>query len=876
MEFSAVITFCKKTSRGIFFQELTEMKLTKSYTPSEFEPAIYALWETSNAFEPTGEGKPFSVIMPPPNANGNLHMGHALTVALEDIMTRYQRMQGRDTIYIPGADHAGFETWVVYEKELAKEGKSRFDHNRDELYSKVWDFVANQRGNMELQLRALGASVSWKDLVFTLDEKVIKTVYQTFHRMMDEGLIYRGERIVNYSTAYQTSYADIEVNYKTETGTLWNIAYPLVEEVGEIVVATTRPETMFGDTAIAVHPDDLRYKNLIGKHVDLPLTNRQIPIIADEYVDRAFGTGAVKITPAHDPNDFEVGKRHDLKRIQVIDFDGKMINVPDNLLGQTPEVARKRTLGALQAQDLLRGESPITHSVGYDYKSGLPIQPLVKDQWFLKVRPLAEAAKQAILDGKITFTPAGKKKIIIQYLDNLKDWNLSRQIPWGIPIPAFQNIEDPSDWIFDDRVNEKTIVVNGTTYQREEDTFDTWFSSGQWPFITTNALSDDPLARFYPTTVMETGVDIIDRWVARMIMLGLYVTSEVPFRHVYLHGMVLDENGIKMSKSKNNVINPMEIINSHGSDALRLGVIASRSAGQNQALSMGKVVAGRNFANKLWNIARFIDGQLGEGYSPSLPVPATPADHWIVRQLNQANQTIKLHLDNYRFAEASDVMYHTVWNDVADWYVEASKTSPNTDMLVWVLETSLKIAHPFAPFVTEAIWQGLDWQNDLLISSKWPEQLGFSEISAAEFDRLKLFVTETRLAISNLPESQKYQILFASSALLEDHADLIKRMTRTGAVIKSGSPEGLKLTHSGQEAWLDISKKTLKEYKMNLEKRLSDINAQIVGLKARLDNPSYSQKAPSHLVEETKNSLKEKTAIAQSLQEELSLAVDLD
>lgn len=846
------------------------MKLSKSYNPSEFEPNIYALWETAEAFKPTGVGEPFSVVMPPPNANGNLHMGHALTIALEDIMVRFQRMKGRDAIYIPGADHAGFETWVVYERELAKEGKSRFDFNRDQLYSQVWSFVEKQRGNMELQIRALGASVSWSDSVFTLDEKVIKTVYGTFKKLMDDGLVYRGERIVNYSTAYQTSYADIEVDYKMENGTLWNIAYPLVDKIGEIVVATTRPETMFGDMAIAVHPADPRYKDLVGSKVMLPLTDREIPIIADEYVDRTFGTGAVKITPAHDPNDFEVGKRHDLKRIQVIDFDGKMINVPDYFIGLTPEIARKRTLAALEAQDLMRGETPITHSVGYDYKSGLPIQPLVKDQWFLSVRPLAEAAKKALLDGKITFTPAGKINILIQYLDNLRDWNLSRQIPWGIPIPTFQNVADPSDWIFDERVDQKTIVVDGTTYEREEDTFDTWFSSGQWPFITTDKLDGTDLSRFYPNSVMETGVDLIDRWVARMIMLGIYATGDIPFRHVYFHGMVLDEKGIKMSKSKNNVINPIDLISTHGSDALRLGVISNRSAGQHQALSLGKVVAGRNFANKLWNIARFIQDKLGDDFKPTSSEPVSIADNWIVRELNKSADLISTHLEAYRFAEASEVMYHTVWNDVADWYIEASKKEPNLNQMAWVLETILKIAHPFAPFVSEAIWQSLPWRDDLLIRSSWPETVEYNDISAAEFDRLKQLITEIRFVVNELPDSQKYSLLYEDSAIIDDNAELIRLMTRLKSVNKTDNAKGLLLTHSGQNAWLDVNENTLKEHRSNLEKRLTDAQNDIKNLEARLSNKAYVDKAPKNLVEETKESLETKRALVEALSSELA------
>ncbi|HWT40638.1 MAG TPA: class I tRNA ligase family protein, partial [Dongiaceae bacterium] len=412
------------------------MKLAKTYEPNQYEPNIYALWETSGAFAPKGEGIPFSTVMPPPNANGNLHLGHALDNGLKDILVRYKRMAGYDTVFIPGADHAGFETWVVYEKELQKKGQNRFDFSREQLYSQVWNFVEQQRGNMELQVRALGISASWKDLVFTLDKKVIDTVYQTFKKLWDEGLIYRGERIVNYSTKYQTSYADIEVDHKQEKGTLWHIAYPLIDKIGEIVIATTRPETLFGDVAVAVHPDDPRYKDFIGSHVVLPLTNREIPIIADEYVDPKFGTGAVKITPAHDPNDFEVGKRHDLPRPQVIDFDGTMINVPSQFQGLDVVAARKRTLAALEAEELIRKEETIEHTVGYDYKSGLPIQPLIKEQWFLSMQPLAEKALEVLETDAITFYPAGRKQILIQYLKNIHDWNLSRQIPWGIPIPA--------------------------------------------------------------------------------------------------------------------------------------------------------------------------------------------------------------------------------------------------------------------------------------------------------------------------------------------------------------------------------------------------------------------------------------------------------
>lgn len=847
------------------------VKLAKAYEPNEYEPNIYALWEKSGAFKPSGKGEPFSTVMPPPNANGNLHIGHALDMSLKDIMVRYKRMQGFDTIYIPGADHAGFETWVVFDKELAKKGQNRFDFTREQLYSQVWNFVDQQRGNMELQLRAIGVSADWDHLVFTLDEKVIKTVNSTFKKMWDEGLIYRGERIVNYSTKFQTSYSDIEVDHKQEKGTLWYIAYPIIDKIGEIIIATTRPETMFGDTAVAVNPNDERYKHLIGSHVVLPLTGREIPIIADDYVDAAFGTGAVKITPAHDPNDFEVGKRHDLERIQVIDFDGTMINVPGQFLGLDVDAARKLTLAALQAEELIRKEEIIEHTVGYDYKSGLPIQPLIKDQWFISMEPLAKRALKALDNEEITFYPASRQQILRQYLMNIRDWNLSRQIPWGIPIPAFQNVADEADWIFDERVDEKTIDVDGKTYRREEDTFDTWFSSGQWPFITTDAMDGGDLARFYPTSLMETGTDLLDRWIARMIMLGLYVTDTVPFKDVYLHGMVLDEHNQKMSKSKGNVINPMESVASYGSDALRLGIITSRSPGQNQAFSTDRIIAGRNFCNKLWNIARFVENKLGDNYRPSTPAAKSLADHWIISELITAKQNIERTLDSYRFAEASDAMYHAIWDSVADWYIEASKDQDNPDLLAWVIDTSLKIAHPFAPFVTETIWQTLQWHDSLLISETWPEAIAFDQIAAAEFGRVQQLVSEARFVATSLPGNEKYILLYQTDSLIEDNKDLIKRLAKLKDVTIVDQPRGVRLATSGRDAWLDVSAQTLAEHQVNLEERLALTHKDIQALEGRLGNENYIKKAPAKLVDETKSQLEEKKAVVIRLQHELEI-----
>lgn len=847
------------------------MQLAKQYIPNDYEPNIYALWETSGALEPTGVGKPYSIIMPPPNANGNLHIGHALDMNLKDILIRYHRMKGDDAVFIPGADHAGFETWVVYERELTKQGKSRFDFSRDQLYSQVWNFVQEKRGNMELQLRALGVSASWKHLTFTLDDKVINTVYDTFKKMWDDNLVYRGERIVNYCTKHQTSFADIEVEHKNEKGKLWKIAYPTLDKIGEIIIATTRPETMLGDVAVAVHPDDERYKKLIGTRILLPIVDKEIPIIADEYVDMSYGTGAVKITPAHDPNDFEIAKRHDLPLESIISPEGKMINVPAQFLGLTPVEARARVLEALEALELRRGETEIEHAVGHCYKCGSVIEPMIKEQWFIKTQSLAQPAIDALKKEEITFYPASKRKELIAYLEQLKDWNISRQIPWGIPIPAFVNENDPKDWIFDTRTNEQSIVVNGTTYIREEDTFDTWFSSGQWPYIVTDYLTGGDLANYFPTDMMETGMDIMRAWVSRMIMLSLYRTGKLPFKEVYLHGMVNDEHNQKMSKSKGNVINPMELVAEFGSDATRMGVISGRAPAQSQAFNKGSVIAARNFCNKLWNIARFVEAQIGDNHQIVDLEPQTPADHWIIRQLNDAANNIAVRIEQYRFSEASETVYHTIWDDVADWYIESSKTAINRPLLSWVLATSLKIAHPFAPFVTETIWQTLNYTDGILMREAWPTPEKFDPIAAEQFEQLKLLVAEGRWVIAELPGNKKYRLLYGNDSLIADNQDTIKHLMRLEAIEHTDQPRGLRLAAANREAWLDIDSETLYQHQENLEMRLAEARQKLAGLKKRLENPTYVEKAPAHLVEETREQLVEQEKIITRLVSELEV-----
>ncbi|MGB3023853.1 MAG: valine--tRNA ligase [Candidatus Saccharimonadales bacterium] len=849
------------------------MNLPKVYEPKQYEPTVYGLWESSNSFAATGQGTPYCIVMPPPNANGNLHIGHSLDMNLKDISIRYHRMKGDDALFIPGSDHAGFETWVVYEKYLASQGKSRFDFSREELYNQVWDFVEARRGDMELQLRALGISCSWNDGVFTLDKKVIDTVYTTFKKMWDDKLIYRGERIVNYCTTHQTSFADIEVVHREEKSKLWYISYPLLDHVGEIVVATTRPETLLGDTAVAVNPTDERYKHLIGSRVQLPIVEREIPIVADEAIDPSFGTGAVKVTPAHDPTDFEIGERHHLETIQVIGLDGAMTEAaPKAFRGKPALEARELLLKQLEAGEYIKKIEDYTHQVGHCYKCGTVIQPIMKDQWFVHTQPLAKVVIDAIESGGVTFKPASKARELVDYMKQLRDWNISRQPAWGIPIPAFQNIADPEDWIFDEHVENTTIKRSDKTYKRDEDTFDTWFSSGQWPYIVTDALdTTSQLSPYYPSNLMETGTDLLRPWVARMLMFGLYRTGTVPFRTVYMHGMVLDEKGQKMSKSKGNVINPMDVLGEYGSDALRMGIVAKRSPGQNQAFSAASVVAGRNFCNKLWNMARYVESKV-DNFDDRSPQPISPADHWVIRQLTTAATEVGKLIEAHEYAEAVDRVYHVIWDDVADWYIEASKQTAGQGMLGWVLETCLKLAHPFTPFVTETIWTTLKLDDTLLIRSPWPSIIGYNDIAAGEFDAIRTLITETRYVASELPGRQT--MLYEHDSLIEDNRGLIAHLARLEDVRHVDQPRGLRLAVPNREAWLDVTEDELYDHQTKLELRIVKCREDVDRLQSRLANENYVASAPAHLVEETRAQLADQLTLEKKLIKELEVLSD--
>ena len=729
-----------------------KQRLNKIYDHQKTEKQIYHLWEKSGYFNPDKlktQGKPFTIIMPPPNANDPLHIGHAVFVTLEDLMIRYERMKGKKTLWLPGTDHAGFETQVVFEKKLAQEGKNRFSMSHEEFFKLVWDYTQKNKKIVRQQLKTLGASCDWSREKFTLDKDIIKVVYQTFEKLWQDGLLYRGQRIVNYCPKHQTAFSDLEVKYQEEKSKLYYIRYDFVKDkTKSITVATTRPETIPGDMAIAVNPKDKRYKNIINEFVIELITQRKIPIISDERVEIDFGTGALKITPSHDALDFAIGQDHHLEIRQTLNFDGKFNDLAGPLKGLSIKEARDKAVEILKDNHHLIKEEDYTHEVGHCYKCGTIIEPMLMDQWFVAVnkpfgrtkktkKSLKELAVSAVKTKKIKIIPKHFEKVFFHWMNNLKDWNISRQIAWGIQVPV---------WYCQDQKNGKCKSHNGIivdiknklskcpycgskNLKQDKDVLDTWFSSGQWPFATLIANEKKDFRTFYPTDVMETGWDILFFWVARMMMLGIYQTGKVPFRTVYLHGLVRDKDRQKMSKSKGNVINPLVVTELYGTDALRMALIIGNTVGNDIIISEEKIRGYRNFANKIWNASRFILMNL-QGFDGKKPT-LKPHDKKILKDLEKTEKKISFYLDNYRFSLAGETLYHYFWHTFADKIIEEMKTRIKEEQekkasqyLLWkVLNDCLKILHPFMPFVTEAIWQKLPKygkREQILMIAKWP------------------------------------------------------------------------------------------------------------------------------------------------------------
>jgi len=702
----------------------------KPYNPNEHEETIYAEWEKNGAFAPQGNGTPFTILMPPPNANGNLHVGHALGTTLQDIMIRYRRMAGYKTLWLPGADHAGFETQVVYEKKLEKEGRTRFGMKREDLYKEILAFTLENKANMESQVRSLGASCDWSREKFTLDPEIIAVVYDTFRALFNDGLIYRGKRIVNWCTKHQTSLSDLETASQTQTDTLYYLQY------GPLVVATVRPETMFGDVAVAVHPDDARYTQFIGTTItaQTPIGIMELRVIADPMVDPEFGTGALKITPAHDANDFDFGMRHQLPMPEVIDQYGKLNEKTGKYAGMKIDEARTAIANDLREHGLLVKEEPYEHTISTCYKCNKTLEPRILPQWFVKMRPLADRALEAVEKGEVRIIPEYSAKVFNKWLTDIRDWNISRQIAWGIPIPA--KICTSCDFGSGDQSLTSCPSCNSDLID-DPDTFDTWFSSGQWPFATLGYPESDDYRTFYPTSVMETAYDILFFWVARMVMLGLYRTGKAPFHTVYLHGLVRDPSKQKMSKSKGNVINPLTVMQEFGTDALRLALIIGNTPGTDLALSLDKVRGYKHFANKLWNIARFVLERFDEAPIKEKP-QLVESDATHLKELSALSKEVTEDIEQFRFHLAGEKLYHYVWHSFADKMIEECKlrfkNGSDEDAvsarytLVVTLTTVLKLLHPFTPFVTETIWKKISPSvrklggdaHSLLITATWP------------------------------------------------------------------------------------------------------------------------------------------------------------
>ncbi|NTU46224.1 valine--tRNA ligase [Candidatus Roizmanbacteria bacterium] len=697
--------------------------MEKAFIPAEHEQSIYASWETAGLFEAQADSKkePFCIVLPPPNANGKLHVGHAMYV-YEDILIRFNKMKGKETLWVAGADHAGFETQFVFEKYLQKQGKSRFDYTREELYQAIWDFVMENKGSMEDQCRRLGFALDWSKKKFTLDPEIVKVVYKTFKQLFDEGLVYRSERLVNYCTKCGTSFSDLEVSDKEIEGLLYYVNFPL-EEGGFITVATTRPETILGDAAIMVHPKDKRFKQLIGKMALVPLSNRKIPVIGDEYVDMKFGTGAVKVTPFHDFNDFEVAKRHNLSQPAILGFDGKLKNT-GFIDGLRVKAGREQMVKLLEEAGLLVKTVPHKMVLKVCYKCGTTLEPLPLEQWYVKVRPLADAAIARVESGEVTIYPKRFKKILLMWLKNFHDWNISRQIVWGIRIPAYY-CQSQHQWFASEETPTSCTICGKQDYRQDEDTFDTWFSSAQWPFATLQTMDKDQshFNYFYPTSVMETGWDILPWWVARMLFIGNYATGSVPFQTIFLHGMVRDKHGLKMSKSKGNVINPIEMVDVYGADALRAALVFGVKEGNDASLSEEKIKGMRNFANKIWNIGRFLEMNSAViATTEELSKEQQAIIKELEKELKELKKKYLKYMATYRFSKAIEELHQFVWHRFADYYVEQLK-EPLKNGNITVLDTlkkgyfeSLKMLHPFIPFVTEAVWRVFQGKDKTLLS----------------------------------------------------------------------------------------------------------------------------------------------------------------
>ncbi|KGG79883.1 valyl-tRNA synthetase [Caloranaerobacter azorensis H53214] len=855
-----------------------DKNLAKKYNPKDFEERIYNYWYENNYFraEINEDKKPFTIMMPPPNVTGSLHMGHALNGTLQDILIRWKRMEGYEALWLPGTDHASISTEAKVVAKIHSEGKTKEQIGREKFLEEAWDWTEKYGGNIRKQLRKLGVSCDWSRERFTLDEGLSKAVEEVFIRLYEKGLIYRGNRIINWCPSCKTAISDAEVEYEEKQGKLWHIKYPVKDSDEYIVIATTRPETMLGDVAVAVNPEDERYRHLIGKKLILPLVNREIPVIADEYVEMEFGTGAVKITPAHDPNDFEVGLRHNLEQIKIMNDDASINKLGGKYEGMDRYEARKAIVKDLQDKGYIVKIEDHTHNVGHCERCKTVIEPIISKQWFVKMEPLAKPALKAYREGKFRFIPERFGKIYVHWLENIKDWCISRQLWWGHRLPVYycQNCEEV---IVSRQKPESCPKCGDVDIKQDPDTLDTWFSSALWPFSTLGWPEDTPeLKYFYPTDVLVTGYDIIFFWVVRMVFSGLEHMGDIPFKNVLINGLVRDSQGRKMSKSLGNGIDPLEIIDKYGADALRFTLVTGNTPGNDMRFHMERVEASRNFANKLWNASRFVLMNLGEELIEHEKAFASlrEEDKWIISRVNRVIKEVTENLTKFELGIAAQKLYDFIWSEYCDWYIEMvkprlygdDKLSKDTAryVLLYVLKDLLKLLHPFMPFITEEIWHHLPNTGDSLIVAKWPiykeeynfeeseRRIGFimeavknirnirAEMNVVPSKKAKvIFVTNNNEIKNILSEGKVYftTLAGASSIEIRDNKDGI------GEDAMSAVVEDCEI-YLPLEELVDIGKEIER-----LEKEKERLEGELKRVRNKLSNEGFISKAPKHIVD---------------------------
>lgn len=851
--------------------------LSTVYDPAVVEKKWYQHWLEQGYFHQEVEDKtPFSVVIPPPNVTGQLHMGHALDNTLQDILVRFHRMLGDNTLWMPGTDHAGIATQAKVEEALAKEeGKSRYDLGRDAFIDRVWIWKEQFGSRIVNQLKSLGASCDWQRERFTMDSGCSKAVREVFVSLYDKGLIYRGDRIVNWCPRCNTALSDIEVEHEDKPGHLWHIRYSVENSDESLVIATTRPETMLGDTAVAVHPEDERYGHLVGKNLLLPLTDRKIPIIADEYVDPAFGTGAVKVTPAHDPNDFEMGQRHDLPSLVIMNNDGTMADNTGKYASMERYVCRKAVVADLEAQGYLVKVADHDHAVGHCQRCHTVVEPLVSKQWYVKMEPLAKPAIEAVQDGRTVFVPERFTKIYMNWLENIRDWCISRQLWWGHRIPAWY-----CESCGETSVSREDLTVCphcGGKVEQDPDVLDTWFSSALWPFSTMGWPDETPeLKKFYPTSVLVTGYDIIFFWVARMMMMGLEFRQEVPFKHVFIHGLVRDSQGRKMSKSLGNGIDPLEVVEKFGADTLRFMLITGNTPGNDMRFYWERVESSRNFANKIWNASRFALMNLTDFDETFKPTEYTLADSWIMSRFASTARQVTANLEKFELGEAARLLYEFIWNEFCDWYIELAKSrlydKENREarqtaqyVLHFVLANTMKLLHPFMPFITEEIYQHLPGTSGSLVVAPWPESGAEDSKAEGAMEVIMEVIKSVRNLRSevNVPPGKKSEVYLQVAdeelkKLFLDHAGYLHHLAAASEVAveilhEEKPANALTAVAQGVEIYLPLKGLIdLEKEQARLNKELASLEKEIARIQGKLGNAGFLAKAPADVVEKEK------------------------